>query len=255
MNNDDYFKEVVLRGDPEAAKQYAGMKRVHQQGERMLREGRITEEQGRELEAKLLTELMNNVPIETYAEMRSSGRWRHLEQLAKHDGTRDLRDVNTDRLGITHQVMRDVLSDWWLDGAIDDTTYQAESRKLGLPDDLKEAIAEKDERATMDTYMANFLGEKEYRKYREDVVKQNLDAKAAVEPDETPSASDLADFRKRHGLEPVKASKAFDHDDDVELAEANSRLGEISADDIKEFNSRQGIEPSAPDAKPEGELS
>lgn len=201
----------LAHGDAEITKQLEGMALARGHAAVMLADGKITKAEMQDFEAMLLSEAMKAMPMEDYAAMRKDGRWEKLEKLTAHDGKRAVYDVGVDRGNVAKKVIRDALNELWIGGHMDDDTFKLESQKLGMPDDLKMAVTDKDENAAIDTFVLNNGGDEEYAGYRDEVKKvwegQSRDGHGRFEPDESleVSADDVREFQTRHNIEPAEA--------------------------------------------------
>jgi hypothetical protein len=133
-----------VRRNPEFAAEFQELLSANEYAKGMVKAGKLSPQEFEDFEGSLYQKLIEALPIDDFHEMMKDGRLQSLQDLAGHDGTRDVGDVEDARREIDKKVIADALDEAWLFQKIDHKTYTEASRKIETSEDLDNRLADGD---------------------------------------------------------------------------------------------------------------
>src|SRR5438309_6141019 len=105
--------------DPEFAATVREMELAHRHADRMLADGKITQEEADHFEAHLYGKILEALPVDDFQRLVENGGMDHLQALAGYEGDHDAGDIEDTRKAIEQKIKADALDEAWLSGRIE----------------------------------------------------------------------------------------------------------------------------------------
>ena len=130
-----------MKRNPENAKQLLQLQNAAKHAAVMHSRGKLSDAEFADFEAHLFNGYIAALPVEVFHDMMNDGSLHDLQEMAGHDGTRNVYDVEEERSSIAKKVTADFLDALWLEQKIDAKEYAEMSREIGTSEDLDNRMA------------------------------------------------------------------------------------------------------------------